>query len=111
MKITHNKIGQNLNLVDSNKTDQSQKTKGPTNSTGASALQSLQGMANPSANVDVSSRAQEAKRIKDIAMATPDVDEMKVAKFRQMIDAGTYKVDSQAIADRMVDEHMKFGDE
>ncbi len=112
MKITHNKVGQNLNLVDTGKADQAMKTKGPSSSTGASALKELQAeTGNISSSVDVSPRAMEAKKMKDIAMATPDVDEAKVAKFRQMIDAGTYRVDAKAVADRMVDEQLKFGEE
>jgi len=61
-----------------------------------------------STKVELSPKAQEAKRIKDLAMAAPDVDEAKVAKFRDMIEKGTYKIDAEAIADRMVDEHLEF---
>jgi negative regulator of flagellin synthesis FlgM len=63
---------------------------------------------NDASRVELSPRAQDAKRIKEIAMQTPDVDEAKVAKFRKMIDEGNYKVDAKAIADKMVDEHLDF---
>lgn len=106
MKITHNKVGQNLNMVDGAKTNRAERGGGnsPIDSVKSDALQEL----GNSSKVAVSPRAQEAKRIKELAMAAPDVDEAKVAKFRQMIDEGKYKIDAKAIADRMVDDHMEM---
>jgi hypothetical protein len=49
-------------------------------------------------------RAMDAKKIKDIAMSVPDVDQAKVEKFRKLIDEGNYKVDSKAVAEKMVDD-------
>lgn len=109
MKITHNKVGQNLNMVDGSVN--SAKAGGKSDATAkisdAKTDALTQAAANNSAKVDVSSRAQEAKKIKELAMAAPDVDEAKVAKFRQLIDDGKYKIDAQAIADKMVDEHLE----
>ncbi|MFP5520146.1 MAG: flagellar biosynthesis anti-sigma factor FlgM [Bdellovibrionia bacterium] len=109
MKITHNKIGQNLNLVDTGKADKAEGAKNKNanqiaggNNPIADALQT-----SSSAKVELSPRAQEAKRIKELAMAAPDIDQEKVAKFRQLIDEGKYKVDAKAVADRMVDEHLE----
>lgn len=114
MKITHNKVGQNLNLVDGAKTEKAKNSATPSAAAApanakADALSEL-GKNNSSAKVDVSPRAQEAKRIKELAMAAPDVDEAKVAKFRQLIDDGKYKVDAKAVADRMVDEQLSLED-
>jgi len=113
MKITHNKVGQNLNLVDGAKTERTKNsataaTATPANAK-ADALSEL-GKNNSSAKVDVSPKAQEAKRIKELAMAAPDVDEAKVAKFRQLIDDGKYKIDAKAIAEKMVDEQLSMED-
>ncbi len=111
MKITHNKIGQNLNLVDTGKADQAQKGgKSPTASSLFDDAKAAQN-SSPSASVDLSPRAMEAKTIKELALAAPDVDAQKVAKFRQLIDSGNYKVDAKSIADRMVDEHLAFAGE
>ena len=107
MKITHNKIGQNLNLSDLNKADQADLTK---KTRGASPGLSQQNIADniesSSAKIQLSDRAQEAKKIKELALAAPDVDMAKVEKFRKLIDEGKYIVDSKAVADRMVDEHL-----
>ncbi|MBK9294364.1 MAG: flagellar biosynthesis anti-sigma factor FlgM [Oligoflexia bacterium] len=60
-----------------------------------------------SAKVNLSDRAQDIKKIREKIAATPDVDEAKVLKYKSMLAKGDYKVDSKAIADKMVDEHLK----
>ena len=104
MKITHNKIGQTLDLTDAGKAD---KVSDQKNLKGTKNV-----MDNPAdlvgaTRVEVSPKAQEAKRIKELAMSAPDVDAEKVAKFRSLIDAGLYKVDAKSVADRMVDDHLE----
>lgn len=112
MKITHNKVGQNLNLTDSSKQDRAAGVNSKSTDGKLGALDKLgdtkAAAGNDASRVELSPRAQDAKRIKEIAMQTPDVDEAKVAKFRKMIDEGNYKVDAKAIADKMVDEHLDF---
>ncbi len=106
MKITHNKVGQNLNLTDSAKSDKADGIKAKTTGASAKAEALTSSTLGGSTRVELSPRAQEAKRIKELAMSAPDVDEAKVAKFRQMIDEGKYNIDAKAIADKMVDEHL-----
>jgi len=59
-----------------------------------------------SAKVELSDRAQEMKKIKELATKAPDVDAEKVKRFQELIDKGQYKVDSKKVADKMVDEHL-----
>jgi hypothetical protein len=41
------------------------------------------------------------------AIAKADTtDEAKIARIQKMVDAGTYKVDASAIADKLVDEQL-----
>lgn len=109
MKITHNKIGQNLNISDS-KTEKTGKSDSAKSAKGIGSILDIKSKSTDAADaatkVDVSPRAQEAKRIKELAMAAPDVDMEKVEKFRKLIDEGKYKVDSRAVADKMVDEQL-----
>ncbi len=108
MKITHNKIGQNLNLVDGAKSEKTDKTKSSKNASEKGAASSiLSSGAEDASRVEVSPRAMEAKKIKDLANAAPDVDMEKVAKFRKLIDEGKYQVDAKAVADKMVDDHLE----
>lgn len=109
MKITHNKVGQNLNLTDSAKSDKADGVKNKATTGAAEKADALTSSSlGESSRVDVSPRAQEAKRIKELAMAASDIDQAKVEKFRKMIDEGKYNIDAKAIADKMVDEHLEF---
>lgn len=107
MKITHNKVGQNLNVSDSGKSEKSegsQKSKG----TQSPAASLFSNEANGATKINLSDRALEAKKIKELALAAPDVDQAKVEKFRKLIDEGKYKVDAKAVADKMVDEELSI---
>lgn len=113
MKITHNKVGQNLNLTDSSRADKSKKSEAATSSSATSQTEKANGLPfasnADSAKVDLSARAKDIARAKEIAMSSPDVDMAKVEKFQKLIDDGKYKVDSKAIAERMVEEHLMTG--
>jgi negative regulator of flagellin synthesis FlgM len=110
MKITHNKVGQNLNLIDNQKTEKSEKS----DKTGKSARLSSESILGSSlsessdlgAKVSLSQRAQDIKNIKANIGSLDEVDEAKVAKFQALIDQGKYAVDAEAVADKMVDEHF-----
>ncbi len=57
----------------------------------------------PAATVQFSSRALELHAAMEAARSAPDVREDKVADARQKIANGTYKVDADQIARRMLD--------
>lgn len=108
MKITHNKIGQNLNLSDSGRTEKAKDAK--VNETKGENVQALkefssQSKAN-SVKLDLSERAQDIQKAKELALEAPDVDMEKVEKFRKLIDEGKYKVDAKSVADRMVNDSL-----
>lgn len=113
MKITHNKVGQNLNLTDASRADKSKKSEGPSSSSNAGQADKTTALPfasnTDSAKVDLSARAKDIARAKEIAMASPDMDQAKIEKFQKLIDEGKYKIDSKAIAERMVDEHLMTG--
>ena len=103
MKITHNKVGQNLNLKDTGKADKAEKANDSRQGGKADALDLSELGAT---KVDLSPRAQEMKKIKEAAVAAPDINQEKVARLQALIDKGEYKVDAKDIADKMVDEHI-----
>lgn len=109
MKITHNKVGQNINLTDAGKAERADKTKGAKNAdVKSSALDNAANESEKATKVNLSQRAQDIKKAKEIAMATPDVREDKVARLQKMIDEGKYKVEAKDIADKMVDEEVAW---
>lgn len=104
MKVTHNKIGQNLNIVDGKKTGKADESAlaalGGQNSSSSEAASSA-------SKINLSNRAQEMKKAKEVALSAPDIDEEKVARFQKLIDNGEYKVSSSDIADKMIEEELK----
>lgn len=108
MKITHNKVGQNLNTVDTGKADKSDKAGATAISDRKNSAAELKNIELGAAKVDLSPRAQEMKKIKEAAMAAPDIREDRVAALQKMIDEGKYKVSAKDIADKMVDEELQW---
>ena len=62
-----------------------------------------------SARAEISGRAREFAAAKEAASGAPDVREERIAELKRRIASGSYKVDADAIADRMVDEHLRAG--
>lgn len=61
------------------------------------------------AKPEISARAREFSQAKDVAAKAPDVREDRIAELKKKIASGNYQVNAQAIADKMVDEHMSTG--
>ncbi len=104
MKITHNKVGQNLNLSDSSKAGNA-KASGDV---GKSDKIDLFDRASKATDVQVSTRAQDMKKMHDIASSAPSVNSEKVARIQKLIDEGKYNVSGKDIADKMVDEELSY---
>lgn len=54
----------------------------------------------------ISEKAKQMAAAKTAAAQAPDVREDRVAELKKKIASGSYKVDANAIADRMVDDHL-----
>lgn len=106
MKITHNQVGQNLNLRDTAQTDKA----GALNK--ESKLDKTDSILNAdltdASKVSISQASRDQAKIMEVVKKTPDVNEKRVAELQKLIDEGKYKIDAEAIADRMVDEHLKW---
>ena len=60
------------------------------------------------ANVEISEDARIFQKTLDLVKSLPDTDKKeKVASLKKSIAAGTYKADTSAVADRLLDEHLK----
>ena len=59
------------------------------------------------AKTEISPKSREFAQAKSVASHTPDVREDRVADLKKRISEGSYRIDEDAIADRMVDEHMR----
>jgi negative regulator of flagellin synthesis FlgM len=76
---------------------------------GEAAKKADQAQVSGAANTEISSKAKEMAKAKDVAASAPDVREEKIAELKRRIAAGKYQVDSDAIADRMVNDHLSAG--
>ena len=111
MKITHSKVGQNLNLSDLSKTETNKTESAKASKNGNAAATNpvkeiLQNKSSEAVKVDLSSQAKDIRQAKEMAMTSPDIDFAKVEKFQKLIDEGKYKVDAKAVADRMVEDNL-----
>ena len=109
MKVTNNRIGATGGGLDTGKAGKTDAAASAGKETKAGALSAKEGVKD-SAKVDVSARAQQMQKAKEIASRPDTIDEAKVARLQKLIDGGNYKVDADAIADRLVDEHMTIPD-
>ena len=107
------KINQSTsNPTQSNEAAGAKKT-GKANAAATNAAESKSGDAKASVGAsadsvkaDISSRGKEFARAKEVAANAPDVREEKVAELKRRIAEGKYKVDANAVADKLVNEHL-----
>ena len=104
MKVGNN-IAPNPQLIEKAKnSERSNETSGPASKAGMDPAQSLGGRGG--ATVEISDRAKLMKQATDVVKSSPDVRKEKVQALKKSIQDGTYRVDSSAIAERLVDEHL-----
>lgn len=95
---------------DSKKTEKSSAAQGPQAAQAKRTDKAeAKAAAAGSAKAEISGKAKEMAQAKQAAADAPDVREEKIAALKARIAEGKYKVDAEAIADRMVDDHLKAG--
>lgn len=62
----------------------------------------------PSARADISDKGKEFAKVHSAASAAPDVREERVAELKRRIASGEYQLDGDAVADKMIKEHMSM---
>lgn len=58
-----------------------------------------------SSKAEISDKAKEFAKAHAAASAAPDVREDKIAEIKRRLESGNYKIDSDAIADKMIADH------
>ncbi len=56
--------------------------------------------------VDLSDQSKEMKKIHTVQQIAPDIRTEKVNEVKKLIEKGRYKVDSQAVAEKMIKESI-----
>lgn len=88
---------------------QSKRTGSAQNAQKNDASQGVASSSSSGATANISARAREMARAKEVAGNAPDVREEKIAELKRRIAEGKYNVKPEAIADRMVDDHLRTG--
>jgi len=78
-------------------------------SAAAAAPQKNTAVDTASVKSEISPKAKEFLQAKEVAAKAPDVREDRIAELKRQIASGSYQVNAQAIADKMVDEHVSSG--
>lgn len=56
--------------------------------------------------VELSAQSKDLKKIRDVLAMTPDVRTERVAALKKAIEDGQYKIQAEAVADKMLKEQM-----
>lgn len=91
---------------DVKKADGAKKAQGPK---GSEKTGDAHGTSSGAVKAEVSDRAREMAQARQIATDAPETREERIAALKARIQSGDYKVDSKAVADRMVDDHLRSG--
>lgn len=110
MKVTH-KTPSMTPGIEQAKTPDKLQEKAQVQKSGVDSLSSLASASQRGANIEISDKARLMQKANEIARNTPDSRADKVAALKKSISDGSYHINSAAIADRLVDEHlaMDFG--
>ncbi|MEO5971228.1 MAG: flagellar biosynthesis anti-sigma factor FlgM [Bdellovibrionia bacterium] len=65
---------------------------------------------NSDVKADISSKSKDFANAKAVANNAPDVRADKIAELKRRIADKSYKVDSAAVADKLVDDHLRMPD-
>ena len=103
MRVTNNPV-QNSDISKSKKADRPAPA-GPQEARKGDRPAPLADAAAP----EISAKGRDLAKAKSVAEQAPEVREEKIAELKRRIAAGGYKIDSDVIADRMVDEHLMSG--
>ncbi len=60
-----------------------------------------------SSHVEISDKARLMQKAAEAVRQAPEVRSDRVAALKKSISEGTYRVDSEAVADKLVDEHLQ----
>ena len=94
------------NQVASTDTKRTGKTGGSSNAQDAGKSGNAAASDSGAVKADISSRGKEIASARSAALAAPDTREDKIAELKKRIAEGSYKVDANAVADRMVNDHL-----
>lgn len=100
----------NPHVQGNSQTSQAHATRSQTGSEKAKGKEASSSRASDGASAEISARAREMAMAKKLASQPDASREEKIAELKRQIANKEYKVNAEAVADRLVDEHLATGD-
>jgi len=94
------KILSDVTAIKNESLQNAQKASGEANEKAVNKTEAI------SDNVQLSSRAKDFQRIKDLVKTAPESRDEKVAEIKEQLNNGTYKADVDKAAENMVNESL-----
>jgi negative regulator of flagellin synthesis FlgM len=109
MKVEHSRNNptqnnESVNAKQSGRANAAQEAKKSEKTTASESDRST----HSGARTEISAKAKEFAAAKAAATEAPDVREDKVSDLKRRIADGSYKIDTESVADRMVDDHLRM---
>lgn len=82
------------------------KTKAKGNSLASPLTRTETGASSEGTSVEISERAQLLKTANEIVHQTPDVRKDRVESLKRQIAEGSYRVDADKLAERILEDHL-----
>lgn len=101
MKVTHN-APLNPHVIDRTKGAEKANKASDRVTVGAEKAVAPAG----SSVIDISEDAQLMRKAAEIAMSAPDIRSDKVENLKKLVREGKYHIDSEAVAERLLQEHL-----
>lgn len=102
MVIDFSRLNSAAPLTGSNRSNASQETGSATQAAPAKPAEQISASAPSGESVHLSSEAQQLKKISDSLRDQPIVDKSRVAELKQAIADGSYQVDSNRVASKLL---------
>jgi negative regulator of flagellin synthesis FlgM len=106
MKVNSGYSNSASSAVSSKEAQSTKKTTKPSGPNPAANLDKIKENVSGSVRAEVSARAKEMATAHQAAKSAPDVREDKIEALKRQIAEGRYKVDADAVAERMLNDHM-----
>lgn len=109
MKISNSVENRTLDRLEGTKTRKTEEAKAKKADGPETATATASEAATPHAKMEISGRAKEMANAKAAALSAPDVREDRVAELKKKIQNKEYNVSPEAIADKLLKEHLETG--
>jgi len=108
MKVSNNAPTSSQLIEKAKNADRSKEAASTSSKSGLDSAQILTNE-HAGANVQISDKAKLMQQATELVRNSPDIRQDKVNGLKKSIQDGSYHVDSAAIADRLVENHLNSG--